>query len=137
MTQRSTDRMESLLKQLHQQPGLAEQLPSQEGTIVRAALDGQSVYEIAQQHQVSEGFVWNVLGSAARMASGQPLQPVESGGFGSDTDPGVTGGYGETGFGSLSADTDPGVIDAAEGTGFGSLTEEQPRQRPPSEQSGP
>jgi hypothetical protein len=26
---------------------------------------------------------------------------VETGGLGSDTDPGVTGGYGDTGFGSL------------------------------------
>ena len=34
-------------------------------------------------------------------ATGAPVQPVESGGFGSDTDPGITGGYGDTGFGSL------------------------------------
>ncbi len=126
MTQRSSDRMQRLLEQLQQQPGLAEQLPSQEGEIVRAAMDGQSVYEIAQQQQVSEAFVWNTLGNAGRMASGQPIQPVETGGYGSDTDPGVTGGYGETGFGSLSADTDPGVIDQAEGGDFRNLTEEQP-----------
>ncbi|HEY0738939.1 MAG TPA: hypothetical protein VGD69_28735 [Herpetosiphonaceae bacterium] len=112
MTQRSDERMASLLEQLQQQPGLGAQLPSQEGEIVRAALDGQSVYEIAQQHQVSEGFVWTTLSNAARMATGQQIQPVETGGYGSDTDPGVTGGYGETGFGSLSADSDPGVIDA-------------------------
>lgn len=112
MTQRSDERMASLLEQLQQEPGLGEQLPSQEGEIVRAALDGQSVYEIAQQHQVSEGFVWNTLNNAARMAAGQQIHPVETGGYGSDTDPGVTGGYGETGFGSLSADSEPGVIDA-------------------------
>jgi len=39
--------------------------------------------------------------SAARAAAGRGVEQVETGGFGSDTDPGVTGGYGETGFGSL------------------------------------
>jgi DNA-binding CsgD family transcriptional regulator len=119
--------MALLLERLQQQPGMAEQLPSQEGEIVRAALDGQSVYEIAQQQQVSEGFVWNTLNNAARMASGQQLQPVETGGYGSDTDPGVTGGYGETGFGSLSADSDPGVIDA-EGAQLPDLSQERPNR---------
>ncbi|MBV9787167.1 MAG: response regulator transcription factor [Chloroflexi bacterium] len=127
MTQRSDNRMASLREQLQHQPGLGEQLPSQEGEIVRAALDGQSVYEIAQQQQVSEGFVWNTLSNAARMASGQQIQPVETGGFGSDTDPGVTGGYGETGFGSLSADSDPGVIDA-QGDRLPDLSEERPSE---------
>ncbi len=139
MTQHSNDRMALLLERLQQQPGLAEQLPSQEGAFVRDALAGQSVYEIAQHHQVSEAFVWNILGNAARMAGGQPIQPVETGGFGSDTDPGVTGGYGETGFGSLSADNDPGVFDAAQSANVANLTEERPHglSTPPSEQSGP
>lgn len=113
MTQRSDQRMERLREQLEQTPGFAESLPSAEGEMVRAALSGQSVYEIAQQHQTSEEAVWRALSDAARLASGQSApQPVETGGFGSDTDPGVTGGYGETGFGSLSADIDPGVVDA-------------------------
>jgi DNA-binding CsgD family transcriptional regulator len=127
MTQRSDDRMAILLEQLQQQPGLGEQLPSQEGAIVRAALDGQSVYEIAQQQQVSEGFVWTTLSNAARMATGQQIQPVETGGYGSDTDPGVTGGYGETGFGSLSADSDPGVIDA-QSERLPNLSQERPSE---------
>jgi len=60
------------------------------------------------------------LSTAARLASGQTVaQPVETGGFGSDTDPGITGGYGETGFGSLSADSDPGVVDADQVPGLG------------------
>lgn len=117
--------MALLVEQLQHQPGLGEQLPGQEGAIVRAALDGQSVYEIAQEQQVSEGFVWTTLSNAGRMASGQQIQPVETGGYGSDTDPGVTGGYGETGFGSLSADIDPGVIDA-EGDRLPDLSQEQP-----------
>ena len=70
--------------------------------MVRDALLGQTVYEIAQNHRVSEATVWSVLSQSARLASGRPpMQSAETGGLGSDTDPGVTGGYGETGFGSL------------------------------------
>lgn len=101
MAQSSEERMAKLVEQLEKNPGLTEQLPGREGAMVRDALDGLSVYEIAQNHRVSEAAVWGTLGNAARFASGQPIQPVETGGFGSDTDPGVTGGYGDTGFGSL------------------------------------
>ncbi len=112
MAQTSEERMARLLEQLEQTPGLAESLPSDEGNMVRDAMAGQSVYEIAQNHRTSEEAVWRTLSAAARMATGQTIaQPVETGGFGSDTDPGVTGGYGETGFGSLSVDSDPGVVD--------------------------
>ena len=93
-----------LLKQLRQHPGFAEQLPTREGAIVRDALAGQDVYAIAQQHQISEKAVWDTLSNAARAAAGRPAAQVETGGLGSDTDPGVTGGYGETGFGSLGAE---------------------------------
>ncbi len=101
----SEERMARLVESLLQAPGLAESLPSEEGEIVRDALAGQSVYEIAQQHRVTERRVWDIVGNAARAASGQELHQVETGGFGSDTDPGVTGGYGDTGFGAL--DTEP------------------------------
>lgn len=97
----SAERMKTLLAQLRQDPGLVEQLPNKEGEIVKMALDGASAQDIAQMHRMSEEAVWNALRNAARAASGQELHPVESGGFGSDTDPGVTGGYGETGFGSM------------------------------------
>lgn len=120
MAQTSSERMDRLREQLQQDLGLAESLPSAEGDIVRAALEGQSVYEIAQDAQMSEEYVWRVLGAAARMAGGQPVaQPVETGGFGSDTDPGITGGYGDTGFGSLSADSDPTVLDNEQSAEFG------------------
>jgi hypothetical protein len=101
MTQGSNERLAKLVEELRQNPGLVEQLPSREGGMVRDALQGQSVYEIAQNYRVSEAAVWGTLGNAARFAVGARVQPVESGGFGSDTDPGVTGGYGDTGFGSL------------------------------------
>ena len=127
MSQPSQERLQQLLEQLRQDPGLAEQLPSREGEIVRDALNGLDVYQIAQQHRLSENAVWGTLRNAARAASGQPISPVESGGLGSDTDPGVTGGYGETGFGSLSADSDPGVIDA-EGDRLPELSQERPSE---------
>lgn len=97
----SAERMQTLVEQLRQDPGLAETLPSKEGEIVRMALDGATAQDIAQMHRMSEEAVWNALRNAARAASGAEIHPVESGGFGSDTDPGVTGGYGDTGFGSL------------------------------------
>jgi hypothetical protein len=93
--------MARIVEQLRKAPGLAEQLPEPEGAIVRDALDGQEVYAIAQRHRLSEAAVWDVLSNAARSAAGQPAAQVETGGLGSDTDPGVTGGYGDTGFGSL------------------------------------
>jgi hypothetical protein len=97
----SNERMRRLVAQLEQNPGLVAQLSGQEGAIVGDALNGQDVYAIAQRYQLSEAAVWDVLGSAARAAAGQAARQVEVGGLGSDTDPGVTGGYGETGFGSL------------------------------------
>ena len=98
--------MARLVAQLEQNPGLAGQLPGAEGAIVEAALNGTSVYAIAQEHGISTEAVWSTLGNAARLAGGGgPAQRVEVGGLGSDTDPGVTGGYGDTGFGSL--DTEP------------------------------
>jgi len=104
----SDEHMAQLLKQLKKDPGLAEQLPGKEGHIVHSALEGQTVFEIAQQNRMSEEAVWGVLRSAARNASGQKIEPVESGGLGSDTDPGVTGGYGDTGFGSLEVEPEQG-----------------------------
>jgi hypothetical protein len=97
----SNERLAQLVKQLRQEPSIAEQLPNPEGAIVRDALAGQDVYMIAQQHQVSEQAVWDALSNAARAAAGRQAAQVETGGLGSDTDPGVTGGYGDTGFGSL------------------------------------
>ncbi len=105
--QSSRERLTRLVEQLESDPALAETLPSQEGAIVRAAVGGQTVHEIAQAQRISEEAVWRVLSNAARQASGRaPAQPVETGGLGSDTDPGVTGGYGDTGFGSIGNEPD-------------------------------
>lgn len=102
MTQSSSEQMARLREQLQPFSGQGEQLPGQTGAIVRDALQGRSVYEIAQTHRISEAAVWKMLSSAARDMSGAPArQPTETAGLGSDTDPGITGGYGDTAFGSL------------------------------------
>lgn len=115
METKSQARLAKLLEQLQQDPGLAEQIPGQEGKMVRQALDGEDVYSIAQNHRVSEERVWSILRDAARAANGQDFAEIETGGFGSDTDPGATGGYGDTGFGSL--DTEPPLPDSEEPQG--------------------
>lgn len=94
-------RMEQLLDELRQDPSLPGRLMGQDGEIVRQALDGQSVHEIAQNQSIPESEVWSVLGQAARMATGEAVEPTETAGLGSDTDPGVTGGYCDTAFGSI------------------------------------
>ncbi len=98
----SDEQMARLVEDLRQAPGLADQLPAEQGAIVEDDLDGKDVHAIASDHRVPEAHVWEVLGNAARMAAGRaPLERAETGGLGSDTDPGVTGGYGDTGFGSI------------------------------------
>jgi hypothetical protein len=101
----SDERMATLVAQLQRDPGLAGSLPHDHAAMVTAALGGASVHEIAQEQGVSTEAVWSALGNAARLASGAGAeQRVEVGGLGSDTDPGVTGGYGDTGFGALDTD---------------------------------
>lgn len=102
MTSSNDTQLDRLVEQLQQMPGLAEQLPGVQADIVRDALAGKSVMDIAADRRQAPAFVWEVLGNAARMAAGDaPTERAEVGGLGSDTDPGVTGGYGETGFGSI------------------------------------
>ncbi len=96
------DQLKRLVEELRESPGLAETLPGDQSDIVRDALDGKPVYEIANDRRLAPEYVWEVLSNAARMAAGKaPTQRAEIGGLGSDTDPGVTGGYGDTGFGSI------------------------------------
>lgn len=87
----SERRMAALLEKLQQDPSLAESLPSVEGEMVRAALNGSTIYEIAQVHEVTEAAVWEILGRVARAATGQVVDPVVTGGLGSDERAGHTG----------------------------------------------
>jgi hypothetical protein len=93
--------MNEILQALRQDPALPGRLAQPEADIVRRALAGENIHEIAQAHRIPEAAIWEVLGNAARAARGDSLERVETGGLGSDTDPGVTGGYGDTAFGSL------------------------------------
>ncbi|HEY8598901.1 MAG TPA: hypothetical protein VIL85_10755 [Thermomicrobiales bacterium] len=98
----SDERMAQLLTQLRKNPALTGSLPGEEGAIVESALGGANVYSIAQEREISTEAVWATLGNAARLLSGQePTGRVEVGGLGSDTDPGINGGYGDTGFGAI------------------------------------
>lgn len=115
MSQTSESRMASLIKMLQHDPSLLTRLPHREADIVQRALNGKDVYEIAQSLHSAEDAIWEVLGSAAKMATGEPVQRVETGGLGSDTDPGVTGGYDETGFGRLPADAPLTKIEELDG----------------------
>lgn len=102
----STERMAGIVAQLRQNPGMVGGLPGEERAMAEAALGGASAQEIAQERGISVEAVWTTLGNAARLASGTgTARTVEIGGLGSDTDPGIHGGYGDTGFGAV--DTDP------------------------------
>ena len=80
-------------------------LPPQEQHIATLAAGGAPVWEIAQQVRISDAAVARTLDGVLAAVSGREVTPVETGGLGADTDPGVTGGYGDTGFGAL--DTEP------------------------------
>jgi hypothetical protein len=86
-------------------------LPSEERHVATLAADGAPVWDIAQQTRMSEQAVYRILDGVFAAVTGRERTQVETGGFGSDTDPGVTGGYGDTGFGAL--DTDP-IPDSSE-----------------------
>jgi DNA-directed RNA polymerase specialized sigma24 family protein len=68
-------------------------LPAEERHIAALAAEGLSVWEIAQQMRMSDAAVAHVLDRVVALLSGRPIEPVESGGLGADTDPGVSGGY--------------------------------------------
>ncbi len=80
-------------------------LPAQERHIASLAADGTPLWEIAQEVGISQGAVARTLDGVLAAVTGREVSPVETGGLGADTDPGVTGGYGDTGFGAL--DTEP------------------------------
>lgn len=86
-------------------PGLVETLPDQEQRIAKGVVEGRKPYEIAMEEGISEDAVWTVVRSLANATMAPegrtPSRGYETAGIGSDTDPGVTGGYGDTGFGAI------------------------------------
>ena len=110
MAERPDERMTALVEQLRDHPGLVGQLPAEQRAIVRAAMDGQSVHVIAHDRSISTEAVWAALESASRLAAGQPpVQRVETGGLGADTDPGISGGYDELDYGEAGVDPPPPI----------------------------
>ena len=74
-------------------------LPGEERHIAAMAAEGSSVWEIAQQMRMSDAAVAHVLDRVVAQLTGREIEPVESGGLGADTDPGVSGGYDPEPFG--------------------------------------
>ena len=92
-----------------------ETLPAAERQMAEMAAAGSPLWEIAQQCRVSEGAVARVVDGVVAVVTGRPIHQVETGGLGSDTDPGVTGGYGDTGFGALDTEPIPDNTEPSEG----------------------
>jgi DNA-directed RNA polymerase specialized sigma24 family protein len=76
--------MQALVEPLRDQPGIVAQLPLEERAMIQLALDGRSVYEIAQQSGVSEGAVWDLLQRVTQLALGRIQPRTEVGGLGSE-----------------------------------------------------
>ncbi len=82
-------------------------LPAVERKIATMAAGGASIWEIASETGMSDGAVGRTLDGVIAAVTGRQVAPVETGGLGADTDPGVTGGYGDTGFGALDTEALP------------------------------
>ncbi len=89
-------------------------LPSVERKIATMAADGASVWQIASETGLSDGAVGRTLDGVIAAVTGRPITPVETGGLGADTDPGVSGGYGDTGFGALDPEPMPDTTEPDE-----------------------
>lgn len=74
-------------------------LPSEERHIAAMAADGAPIWQIAQEMRISDAAVANVISRIIAALSGREIEPVETGGLGADTDPGVSGGYDTEPFG--------------------------------------
>lgn len=90
---------------LSQAGAYIESLPEPERRIARGAANDEPIWQIANELGLSEEAVAHLLDDVVAAVTGRPQREVETGGLGSDTDPGVSGGYGDTGFGAL--DTEP------------------------------
>ncbi len=94
-----------LRDRLNSVPGLVESLPDQEQRMAQRIADGQRPFEIAMAEGMSEDAVWTFIRALSNAAAAPGLRTLsrgyETAGLGADTDPGVTGGYGDTGFGAI------------------------------------
>jgi hypothetical protein len=74
-------------------------LPADDRHIATMAAHGAPVWEIAQQMRMSEAAVAHTIDRVIAALTGREVEPVETGGLGADTDPGVSGGYDPEPFG--------------------------------------
>jgi hypothetical protein len=74
-------------------------LPPDERHIATMAANGSPIWEIAQEMRMSDGAVAHVIDRVVAALTGRVSEPVETGGLGADTDPGVSGGYDPDPFG--------------------------------------
>lgn len=70
-------------------------LPGHERQLATLAADRTPIWAIAQETGESEAAVARTLDGVVAAVTGRVVTPVETGGLGADTDPGVTGGYGD------------------------------------------
>jgi hypothetical protein len=57
--------LQELVGRLQNQPEIAERLPAHEATVVRAALGGRQIDQIAAEHKLAEETIWEILSNAA------------------------------------------------------------------------
>src|SRR5262245_4011752 len=74
-------------------------LAPEERHIATLAAEGAPVWEIAQRMRISDAAVAHLLDRIVAALMGRPIDVVETGGLGADTDPGVSGGYDPEPFG--------------------------------------
>jgi hypothetical protein len=94
-----SDEYEETLRLLQEAHAYILTLPPQERHIASMAANGAPVWEIAQEMRISEPAVAHVIDRVVAVLTGRDVEPVESGGLGADTDPGVSGGYDTEPFG--------------------------------------
>jgi len=82
-------------------------LPGQERRIAELAADGVPVWSIASELGVSDEAVASAIARVVAVVSGRSGDRVEVGGLGSDTDPGIHGGYDEAPWEAWDGPGDP------------------------------
>jgi hypothetical protein len=92
-------------------------LPPIERRVATLAREGRPIWEIAHDVAMSDEAVARIIDDVIAAVAGNGRQRVETGGLGSDTDPGVTGGYGDTGFGALDTEPIPNNVEPTNETG--------------------
>ena len=95
------DADEATVRLLRDAPAYVLALPPQDRQIASLAAGGDPIWAIAQQVGMSDEAVARRLDNIVAALSGREVEPVETGGLGADTDPGVTGGYDPEPFGEL------------------------------------